>query len=77
MSHVNITMRERHSTYETMRDQIAILEAKLKLADERLASAETSLASIFERIKKGERVYLCYDDGSTIDIQAVPTATRD
>lgn len=70
MSHCNITMRDRYSTSEEMRKRIIMLEAENRYLEMLLAAAESNLSSIFDRIAKGEDVYLDYPDGTRIDIKA-------
>lgn len=70
MSHCNITMRDRYSMLEQSYERIALLEVKNKRLEELLEGAESNLKSIFDRMKTGEGVYLCYPDGSTIHIVA-------
>ncbi len=72
MSHCNITMRDRFSQDEARLERIAILEIKNKRLETLLEEAEANLRSIFDRVKSGEDVYLCYPDGSTIHIVARP-----
>jgi hypothetical protein len=70
MSHMNITLRERHSNESQLSDRVAILEAEKKLLEQKLEAAESNLRSVFERIRAGEPVYLQYGDGERIHIAA-------
>jgi hypothetical protein len=70
MSHCNITQRDRYSHTEQLTERIAILEIKNKRLEMLLDEAERNLASIFERVKSGEEVYLCYSDGTRIYLTA-------
>jgi hypothetical protein len=63
-------MRERFSIDEQRLERIAILEIKNKRLEELLDNSESNLRSVFDRVKNGEDVYLCYPDGSTIRIAA-------
>lgn len=70
MSHCNITLpRERDWAFVL---KIALLEAEKRVLSDRLLSAENSLESIFDRIKRGDEVYLDYPNGDRIYIQAKP-----
>jgi hypothetical protein len=70
MSHCNITMRDRFSMDEKRLELIAVLEIKNKRLEILLEEAEKNLRSIFDRVKDGEEVYLCYHDGSRIHLMA-------
>lgn len=70
MSHCNITL-PRERDWDFMR-AIAVLKAEKTVLEDRLQSAERSLESIFDRIKRGEEVYLDYPNGDRIYIQAKP-----
>lgn len=70
MSHCNITIPNR-SHWEFLR-QIALLKAEKSILEDRLVDMERSLESIFDRIKRGEEVYLDYSNGDRVYIQAKP-----
>lgn len=70
MSHCNITL-PRDRDWDFFR-KIAVLEAEKSILESRLRDVESNLESIFDRIKRGEEVYLDYRDGSRIYIQARP-----
>ncbi len=76
MSHCNITMRDRFSVDEQHLERIAILEIKNKRLEILLEEAEKNLRSIFDRVKSGEEVYLCYPDGSKIHLVAKAEAAE-
>jgi hypothetical protein len=71
-THCNISMRDRYSSHEQLMEQLAIMKAKMERLESLLTDAESSLESIFERVKNGQDVYLDYPDGSRIHIQAKP-----
>jgi len=70
MSHCNITL-PRHRDWDFFR-QIEVLKAEKSVLESRLQTVESSLESIFDRIKRGEEVYLDYPNGDRIYIQARP-----
>lgn len=59
-------MYDRHSTVERQALEIDILKAEKKRLEMSLDTANSNLESIFERVKDGEEVYLCYPDGNVL-----------
>lgn len=72
MSHSNITMRNRHWLEESLAAQIDILKSEKKRLESLLEDAESNLMSIFDRVKTGEEVYLCYPDNSVLYLTGSP-----
>lgn len=72
MSHCNITLRDRYSSAEQLGSRIDILTVEKKRLESLLDAAESNLNSIFERVKEGQEVYLCYPDGSLLYLTGSP-----
>ena len=72
MSHCNIRILDRHKCEQVQADLLAVAKARYERLYAQCTDLESNLRSIFDRIKGGEEVYLCYEDGSRIYIQAVP-----
>lgn len=70
MSHCNISL-PRDRDWDFIR-QIAVLKAERSVLEDRLRSVESELESIFDRLKRGEEIYLEYRNGDRIYIQARP-----
>ena len=70
MSHPNITLRDRHDYEGRLRLELEKLKVELKFVEAQRDAAESNLRSIFDRIETGESVYLQYDDGRTVYIEA-------
>jgi hypothetical protein len=76
MSHSNITMRNRYSHEETLASRIDILTVEKKRLEMLLETCESNLQSIFDRVKSGEEVYLCYEDGSILYLTGSPNQPK-
>lgn len=64
MSHMNINKpKEEYSQEFLLTLEIAKLRAELGIWKSRASTIEENLNSIFERVEKGEEVYLCHDNG--------------
>lgn len=68
MPQINIPEPKRYSYERTLEDQIAVLDAKLKVSEARCNAAESLIEAIFENIAEGKECYLQYRDGKIIYI---------
>ena len=73
MSRCNIVHPDRDERYRHYHEQIAQLELKVKLAEQRAASYEEQLSSIFDRVRKQVTVWLDYPDDKRIYLVGVLT----
>lgn len=72
MTHVNINKPKSHFNLEfTSSLEMASLRAELSFWKSRASDFEADLNSIFERVEKGEEIYLCQDNGDIIFIGKV------
>lgn len=76
MSHSNITCPDIYSAEYSLREQLAIENAKRVLAEIYRDQAIRNLESVFERVKNNDEVWLCYPDGEIIHIGRVPDPAR-
>jgi hypothetical protein len=70
MSHANITVRDELDRFDRLWLDMEKLKVELKFVERQRDEAEKNLKSIFDRIETGEPVYLQYNDGRTVYIEA-------